>query len=243
MCTHASASFHRYCIPDDILFIHASPVSSFFPPSLYRQITVYLGKRDFVDHVTHVEPIGQSVVTTFFVVFILCGITLCFINLLWFLCFLPWLSPFVDGVVLVDSDYIKDRKVFGHVLAAFRYGREDLDVLGLTFRKDLYLASSQIYPMDPANKRPPTRLQVCVSLLIHSHTTFLEVSLPHPAPCFRPDWYSGTRLSKYFCCVCVWQPIDLFHAPGAETLCCYRGFECEREEGDRERKEERKRGK
>ena len=55
-----------------------------------------LGKRDFVDHVTHVDPI--------------------------------------DGVVLVDPEYLKDRKVYGHVLAAFRYGREDLDVLGLTFR-------------------------------------------------------------------------------------------------------------
>lgn len=86
------------------------------------KITVYLGKRDFVDHVSHVEPI--------------------------------------DGVVLVDSDYIKDRKVYGHVLAAFRYGREDLDVLGLTFRKDLYLASSQIFPPEPNNKRTPTRLQV-----------------------------------------------------------------------------------
>ena len=66
----------------------------------------------------------------------------------------------LDGVVLVDSDYIKDRKVYGHVLAAFRYGREDLDVLGLTFRKDLYLASSQIFPPEPNNKRTPTRLQV-----------------------------------------------------------------------------------
>jgi len=65
----------------------------------------------------------------------------------------------LDGVVLVDSDYIKDRKVYGHVLAAFRYGREDLDVLGLTFRKDLYLASSQIFPPEPNNKRTPTRLQ------------------------------------------------------------------------------------
>lgn len=50
----------------------------------------------------------------------------------------------LDGVVLIDPDYVKDRKVFGHVLAAFRYGREDLDVLGLTFRKDLYLASEQV---------------------------------------------------------------------------------------------------
>lgn len=74
------------------------------------KITVYLGKRDFVDHVTHVDPI--------------------------------------DGVVLVDPDYVKERKVFGHVLAAFRYGREDLDVLGLTFRKDLYLASEQIFPLE-----------------------------------------------------------------------------------------------
>lgn len=50
-----------------------------------------------------------------------------------------------DGVVLIDPEYVKERKVFGHVLAAFRYGREDLDVLGLTFRKDLYLASDQVY--------------------------------------------------------------------------------------------------
>ena len=61
----------------------------------------------------------------------------------------------------MDPEYIKERKVFGHVLAAFRYGREDLDVLGLTFRKDLYLASSQIFPMDPTSqKRTLTRLQV-----------------------------------------------------------------------------------
>jgi len=88
------------------------------------KITVYLGKRDFVDHVTHVDPI--------------------------------------DGVVLVDPEYLKDRKVYGHVLAAFRYGREDLDVLGLTFRKDLYLASSQIFPVpedSETRKKPLTRLQ------------------------------------------------------------------------------------
>lgn len=84
------------------------------------KITVYLGKRDFVDHISHVDPI--------------------------------------DGVVLIDPDYVKDRKVFGSVLAAFRYGREDLDVLGLTFRKDLYVAQEQIYPRTE-KERPLTRLQ------------------------------------------------------------------------------------
>lgn len=85
------------------------------------KITVYLGKRDFVDHISHVDPI--------------------------------------DGVVLIDPDYLKDRKVFGHVLAAFRYGREDLEVLGLTFRKDLYLAAEQIFPQDHLPDKPLTRLQ------------------------------------------------------------------------------------
>lgn len=51
----------------------------------------------------------------------------------------------IDGVVLIDPEYVEDRKVFGNVLAAFRYGREDLDVLGLTFRKDLYLAQEQVH--------------------------------------------------------------------------------------------------
>uniref|UniRef100_A0A5K3FZY1 Arrestin_C domain-containing protein n=1 Tax=Mesocestoides corti TaxID=53468 RepID=A0A5K3FZY1_MESCO len=52
----------------------------------------------------------------------------------------------IEGVVLVDESYVKNRRVFVHVLAAFRYGREDLDVLGLSFRKDLFLASVQLYP-------------------------------------------------------------------------------------------------
>uniref|UniRef100_A0A1I8FXN5 Arrestin_C domain-containing protein n=2 Tax=Macrostomum lignano TaxID=282301 RepID=A0A1I8FXN5_9PLAT len=89
------------------------------------KITAYLGRRDFIDHLTHVDPI--------------------------------------DGVVLVDPEYVKDRKVFVHVLAAFRYGREDLDVLGLTFRKDLYHSSRQIFPPPAedasAAERKLTRLQ------------------------------------------------------------------------------------
>jgi len=81
--------------------------------SLNGKITVYLGKRDFVDHIAYVDPI--------------------------------------DGVVLIDREYVKDKKVFGHVLATFSYGRDDLDVLGLTFRKELYLVNEQIFP-DTARK-------------------------------------------------------------------------------------------
>ncbi|GIY69314.1 beta-arrestin-2 [Caerostris darwini] len=106
------------------------------------KITVYLGKRDFVDHITHVDPI--------------------------------------DGVVLVDTDFVKDHKVFGHVLAAFVYGREDLDVLGISFRKDLYLASEQIYPLEGEMKHPLTRLQerLIRKLGPDAHPFFFELP-PH----------------------------------------------------------------
>ncbi|XP_044856640.1 beta-arrestin-2-like, partial [Mauremys mutica] len=85
------------------------------------KLTVYLGKRDFVDHLDRVDP--------------------------------------VDGVVLVDPEYLKDRKVFVTLTCAFRYGREDLDVLGLSFRKDLFSATCQAVPPLPEEQRPLTRLQ------------------------------------------------------------------------------------
>ncbi|XP_026508870.1 arrestin-C [Terrapene carolina triunguis] len=82
------------------------------------KLSIYLGKRDFVDHVDSVEP--------------------------------------VDGVVLIDPEYLKDRKVYVTLTCAFRYGRDDLDVIGLTFRKDLYVLSTQIYP--PVPEQTPTSL-------------------------------------------------------------------------------------
>ncbi|CAI4226760.1 unnamed protein product [Auanema sp. JU1783] len=66
----------------------------------------------------------------------------------------------IDGMVLIDDEYIKDeKKVTANLLAAFRYGREDLDVLGLTFRKDLIVQSFQVYPVIESNQRSLTRLQ------------------------------------------------------------------------------------
>uniref|UniRef100_A0A7E4V002 Arrestin_C domain-containing protein n=1 Tax=Panagrellus redivivus TaxID=6233 RepID=A0A7E4V002_PANRE len=86
------------------------------------KITTYLGKRDFLDRGSFVDPI--------------------------------------DGMVLIDDEYIKlGRKIIVQLNAVFRYGREDLDVLGLTFRKDLIKQTAQVYPPEPENQKPITRLQ------------------------------------------------------------------------------------
>lgn len=54
-------------------------------------------------------------------------------------------------MVLLDEEYVRGRKVFGQVVCTFRYGREEDEVMGLNFYKELFLASEQIYP--PPEKR------------------------------------------------------------------------------------------
>ncbi|XP_030648223.1 arrestin, beta 2a isoform X1 [Chanos chanos] len=109
------------------------------------KVTVYLGKRDFVDHLDHVDP--------------------------------------VDGVILVDADYLKDRKVFVTLTCAFRYGREDLDVLGLSFRKDLYISTFQAFPPVPEESKPNSRLQdrLLKKLGPHAHPFHFTVSAANSA--------------------------------------------------------------
>ncbi|XP_046391242.1 arrestin homolog [Ischnura elegans] len=72
------------------------------------KITVYLGKRDFVDHLDTVDPI--------------------------------------DGVIVVESEYLKGRKVFGQVTTTYRYGREEDEVMGVKFSKEICIAKAQIVP-------------------------------------------------------------------------------------------------
>ncbi|KXJ24901.1 Beta-arrestin-1 [Exaiptasia diaphana] len=89
----------------------------------------------------------------------------------------------IDGVVLVDPEYVKDeKKVYAHVLAAFRYGREDLDVLGLTFRKDLFLATVQVYPPKPEDKKPMTRLQERLLKKLGANAYPFKFELPPGSP-------------------------------------------------------------
>lgn len=42
---------------------------------------------------------------------------------------------------------------------AFRYGREDLDVLGLSFRKDLFARTIEVFPPAETDQNPLSQLQ------------------------------------------------------------------------------------
>ena len=85
------------------------------------KITIYLGRRDFIDHVTESDP--------------------------------------VDGVLLIDKDYLQGKQVYAQLVCSFRYGREDEETMGLSFKKELTLADEQVYPPSKASKSGQTRLQ------------------------------------------------------------------------------------
>uniref|UniRef100_A0A674MVN5 Arrestin beta 2 n=1 Tax=Takifugu rubripes TaxID=31033 RepID=A0A674MVN5_TAKRU len=111
------------------------------------KVTVYLGKRDFVDHLDHVDPVGDLN------------------TLLLFLLFLP--------------------PVFVTLTCAFRYGREDLDVLGLSFRKDLYISTFQVsaFPPVPEERKPNSRLQERLLKKLGQHAHPFYFTIPQNLPC------------------------------------------------------------
>uniref|UniRef100_A0A4W5NKS9 Arrestin, beta 2a n=1 Tax=Hucho hucho TaxID=62062 RepID=A0A4W5NKS9_9TELE len=126
-----------------LLIVTLSHLSKFL--YFFLQVTVYLGKRDFVDHLDQVDP--------------------------------------VDGVILVDPEYLKDRKVFVTLTCAFRYGREDLDVLGLSFRKDLYISTFQAFPPIAEERKANSRLQERLLKKLGQQAHPFYFTIPQTLPC------------------------------------------------------------
>lgn len=107
------------------------------------KLTVYLGKRDFVDQGTHVDPI--------------------------------------EGVVVADPDYLKGRKVFSQVLVTLRYGREQDEVMGLKFVKELVLLNEQVVPAR-REKKQLSPLQERLLQKLGSNAYAFSFQLPTTAP-------------------------------------------------------------
>ncbi|KAJ8684176.1 hypothetical protein QAD02_019968 [Eretmocerus hayati] len=111
------------------------------------KLAVYLGKRDFIDYLSGVEPI--------------------------------------DGVALLDQSYINtERKVWIQLICSFRYGREEDEIMGLNFQKELYLVSEQLYPVPAksASSGSLTRLQERLLRKLGPNAVPFTLRFPQTAP-------------------------------------------------------------
>uniref|UniRef100_A0A3Q4HUJ2 Beta-arrestin-1 n=1 Tax=Neolamprologus brichardi TaxID=32507 RepID=A0A3Q4HUJ2_NEOBR len=79
--------------------------------------------------------------------------------------------------------FVLASSVFVTLTCAFRYGREDLDVLGLTFRKDLFVANIQAFPPVTEEKKTLTRLQERLIKKLGEHAYPFTFEIPLNLPC------------------------------------------------------------
>uniref|UniRef100_A0AAY4B236 Beta-arrestin-1 n=1 Tax=Denticeps clupeoides TaxID=299321 RepID=A0AAY4B236_9TELE len=98
---------------------------------------------------------------------------------------IPDPCPFrVWGINHIRGLFIRStRSLFVTLTCAFRYGREDLDVLGLTFRKDLFVANIQAFPPVPGEKKSLTRLQERLIKKLGEHAYPFTFEIPPNLPC------------------------------------------------------------
>ncbi|XP_051255004.1 S-arrestin-like [Dicentrarchus labrax] len=66
----------------------------------------------------------------------------------------------VDGVIVIDQGQLKGKKVYVMLSCTFRYGRQDMDVMGVAFRRDLFVVTRQVYPeLQDKEKLTHTKVQ------------------------------------------------------------------------------------
>uniref|UniRef100_A0A3B3WMX2 S-arrestin n=1 Tax=Poecilia mexicana TaxID=48701 RepID=A0A3B3WMX2_9TELE len=103
----------------------------------------------------------------------------------------------VDGVIVIDPVQLKGKKVYVMLSCTFRYGRQDMDVMGVAFRRDLFIVTRQVYPeLQDKEKLTHTRIQ---QKLLHklgdnAYPFFFE--FPDNLPCsvsLQPEMCSGVR--------------------------------------------------
>ncbi|GLH05143.1 Arrestin homolog, partial [Gryllus bimaculatus] len=126
-----------------VLLAYVVAVKVFKKTTPNGKVTVYLGKRDFIDHLDHIDPI--------------------------------------DGIIVVDNDYLKGRKIYGQVTTTYRYGREEDEVMGLKFSKEMILAKEQIVP--PKEKSELTPIQEKLMKKLGPNAFPFTFHFPQNAPC------------------------------------------------------------
>jgi arrestin-2 len=107
------------------------------------KVTVYLGKRDFIDHLDKIEPI--------------------------------------DGVVVVDNDYLQGRKIYGQLSTVYRFGREEDEVMGVKFSKEIVLSKEQVVPQIEKRDEKPTLTPIQEKLIRKFGSTAFPFTFHFPS--------------------------------------------------------------
>ncbi|XP_074505959.1 S-arrestin a isoform X2 [Sebastes fasciatus] len=90
----------------------------------------------------------------------------------------------VDGVVVIDPEALQGRKVFVTLSCTFRYGRNDMDVMGIAFRRELYLSTRQVYPpLQDREKGIHTRTQAKLIRKLGDNAYPFFFEFPDNLPC------------------------------------------------------------
>ncbi|XP_062285602.1 S-arrestin a [Scomber scombrus] len=90
----------------------------------------------------------------------------------------------VDGVILIDPEALQGRKVFVTLSCIFRYGRDDMDVMGIAFRRELFMSTRQVYPpLQDREKGIHTRIQAKLLRKLGDNAYPFFFEFPDNLPC------------------------------------------------------------
>ncbi|XP_020370169.2 beta-arrestin-1-like, partial [Rhincodon typus] len=89
----------------------------------------------------------------------------------------------VDGVLLVDTGFIKDQKAYCRLSCIFHYGPEDIEMIGQAFKRDLYVSTIQVYPPTGGQVKPLTKTQERLMRKIGDKALPFCFEFPNHLPC------------------------------------------------------------
>ncbi|KAM7412438.1 hypothetical protein PAMA_020023 [Pampus argenteus] len=90
----------------------------------------------------------------------------------------------VDGVIVIDPVQLKGKKVYVMLSCTFRYGRQDMDVMGVAFRRDLFVVTRQVYPeLQDKEKLTHTKIQEKLVRKLGDNAFPFYFEFPDNLPC------------------------------------------------------------
>ncbi|XP_026672431.1 phosrestin-2-like isoform X2 [Ceratina calcarata] len=89
----------------------------------------------------------------------------------------------LQGVLLVDPEFLQEKRVYGQITLTFRYGREDEEVMGLKFCNEAVMCLAQLYPpVGGADQQETTPLQDALIKRLGPHAYPFTMEITPLAP-------------------------------------------------------------